>query len=209
MPNDAIKPALRAALRFNEIGERTPYEISFARKGNSGGSFGFMQGDLAAGQPVVHTTFRQCMADAGMGQPRIDDLEHRLSRPGIAPNVITPIETRDINTALQTGSARVDAMDENILGSVYKGLDTCNAAAAHANRSIAPVAQLYVAMWVNMTGPPDRILDFLRGPGVGATVGENAIQSYLRGTKYFRDNPGNFPHMVASARAGAAQLPGA
>ncbi len=209
MPDEAIKPALRAALRFNEIGDRTPFEISFARKGNSGGSFGFMQGDLAAGQPIVHTTFRRCMTAAGMPQATIDDLERRLSGNGIGPNVITPGETQQINAALQASSALVDAMDENILGSVYGGLDTCNAAGGGKNRTIAPIAQLDVAMWVNMTGPPDKILDFIRGPTVGATIGDDDIQGYLRTTKYFRENPHNFDHMVESAQKGAAELPNA
>jgi hypothetical protein len=207
MPDDAIKPALRAALRYNEIGDRTPYEISFAQKGNSGGSFGFMQGDLAAGQPIVHTTFRSCMATAGMPQGTIDDLVRRLSGKGIGPNVITPSETQQINAALQANRALVDAMDENILGSVYGGLDTCNSAASGAGRSIAPIAQLYVAKWVNMTGPPDKILSFIRGPDVGATIGEEDIQDYLRATKYFSENPKNFDYMVESADEGAKELP--
>ena len=207
MPDEAIKPALRAALRFNEIGDRTPYEISFAQKGNSGGSFGFMQGDLAAGQPIVHSTFRRAMAAAGMPQAKIDDLEQRLSGKGIPPTVITAAEKQQIDAALLASKALVDAMDEAILGKVYSELDTCNAAAAAASRTIAPIAQLYAAMWVNMTGPPDKILDFLRGPGLGGIVGESDIQGYLKTTKYFRDNPKNFPHMVESANKGAAVLP--
>ena len=98
-------------------------------------------------------------------------------------------------------------MDENILGSVYGGLDTCNSAASGAGRSIAPIAQLYVAMWVNMTGPPDKILSFIRGPDVGATIGEEDIQDYLRTTKYFSENPKNFDYMVESADEGAKELP--
>jgi hypothetical protein len=209
MPDEAIKPALRAALRFNEIGDRTPYEISFAQKANSGGSFGFMQGDLAAGQPIAHSTFRSAMAAAGMPQGKIDDLERRLSGKGIPPTVITPAEKQQIDAALLASKALVDAMDEAILGKVYGELDTCIAAAAGANRTIAPIAQLYVAMWVNMTGPPDKILDFLRGADLGVIVGETDIQTYLRATKYFRENPLNFPHMVASANKGAEQLPAA
>jgi hypothetical protein len=51
-PSSALENALRSAVRFNEISDETPYRLSFAGKGTSGGSFGFMQGDLAAGQTV-------------------------------------------------------------------------------------------------------------------------------------------------------------
>src|SRR5882672_233835 len=207
MPDQAVKPALRAALRFNEIGSRTPYEISFAQKANSGGSFGFMQGDLATGQPIARSTFRRCMAAAGMPQATIEDLERRLSGKGIPPTVISAAEKQQIDAALAANSALVDAMDEDILSKVYDGLDRCLDAARPANRSIAPIAQLYIAMWVNMTGPPDKILDFLRGPNLGATVAEADIQAYLQASKYFRENPRNFQHMVESANAGAAELP--
>ncbi|MGN6570070.1 MAG: hypothetical protein ACTHLO_01490 [Pseudolabrys sp.] len=207
MPRDEYKPALRAALRFNEIGSASPYQISFAKKGNSGGSFGFMQGDLAAGQPIVHTTFRQAMQAAGMDAATIGNLEQRLSQKGIGPNVITDAERSAIDAALQASSALVDAMDESILQKVYGGLDTCIVSAGDVGRSIAPVAQLYIAMWINMTGPPDKILICLQGPGVGNPVSETDIQTYLQVQKYFVENPKNWPHMVASAQVGAKQLP--
>ena len=42
---ESLKPAIRAALRHHEIGEHSPYRLAFAGKGQSGGSFGAMQGD--------------------------------------------------------------------------------------------------------------------------------------------------------------------
>ena len=138
---------------------------------------------------------------------QIQDLEQRLSQEGIPPTVITRAEREQIDAALLASRALVDAMDETILQKVYGELDTCIAAAAAANRSIAPIVQLYIAMWVNMTGPPDKILDFLRGPDPGATVQEADIKTYLLATKYFRENPRNFPHMVESAQKGAEELP--
>ena len=67
MPDESLKPAIRAALRMHEIGARSPYEISFAGKGRSGGSFGFMQGDLSAGPAIVRETFRAVLGAAGLG----------------------------------------------------------------------------------------------------------------------------------------------
>src|SRR4051812_22929089 len=43
---DELTAALKAAVRKNEIGDASPYQLSFARKDKSGASFGFMQGDL-------------------------------------------------------------------------------------------------------------------------------------------------------------------
>src|SRR5579862_2033187 len=122
MPDDAIKPALRAALRFHEIGNASPYQLCFAGKGNSGASFGFMQGDLAAGQPVVTDTFNTALSAAWMARATIDGFRERLS-VHLVENPLTPAETSSINAALLAGSAKVDAMDENILGSVYNDLD--------------------------------------------------------------------------------------
>ena len=39
MPDPAIESALLRALRIHEIGNRTPYELSFAGKAKSGASF--------------------------------------------------------------------------------------------------------------------------------------------------------------------------
>ena len=209
MPDDALKPALYLALRTNEIGDATPYAISFAEKGNSGGSFGAMQGDLAAGQPIVHTTFRQALAAAGVAPATIDDLERRLSMKGIKPNVITAAERATIDAALRTGSKLVDAMDETIMRTVYGHLDTCVNKAADAGRSIDPIAQLYITLWINMTGPPTTLLSWLGGPppAPGATVGQPDIEQYLLRQTYYVNNPGNWPHMQQSVAKGATLLP--
>jgi hypothetical protein len=206
MPDDAIKPALRAAMREHEIGSHSPYEISFAAKGKSGGSFGFMQGDLAAHQPVVQQTFRQAMAAAGMPQDKIDDLVQRLS-VHVIQSPLSGMEEHDVDAALLASSPLVDAMDDTILQTVYGQLDTCIATAAAANRTIDAKAQLYIAMWLNMTGPPTKILTWLGGPGLPASVNEQAIQGYLRAQTYYVNNPGNWPHMVQSVAKGAVLLP--
>jgi hypothetical protein len=215
MPDDAVKPALRAALRHHEIGDKSPYQLFFAKKGNSGGSFGFMQGDLATGQPHVQNTFRQCLAAAGFSASEIDGLINRLSVHLLA-NPLSAAEAARVNAALAAGSQRVDAMDELILKDVFDDLDTCIATAAAKNRRIDPKAQLYIAMWINMSGKPTKLLTWLSGgdpqlavpvPPAAAVVDAAAIESYLHATKYYQENPGNFPHLQQSAAKGAALLP--
>lgn len=210
-----LKPALRLALRLNEIGGASPYQLSFAGKGKSGASFGFMQGDMAAHQPVVQHTFRAALTAEAFPAADIDAYDAALSVPLIAcplPNV-----TRfGINAALLDGRAMVDAMDESILGAVYDSLNTCLDAAADAGCAIQPKALLYMAMWINMTGPPTSLLTWLSGgipalrravPPAGAEVDGPSMETYLAATDYYTENPGNLPHIMQSAAGGAALLP--
>ena len=215
MPDEALKPALRAALRMHEIGNENPYRLFFAAKGKSGASFGFMQGDLAAGQPDVQKTFREVLAAAALQPDVIADIARRLSVHLIA-NPLSPAETKQVNDALLAGRASVDTMDETILAKIYVGVDTCIARAKQAGRSIAPKALLYVAMWINMTGPPSKLLVWLDGrdpqlrspvASSGSLVDVPAVESYLLATDYYTENPRNFAHMQESAAAGASKLP--
>src|SRR3954470_19252005 len=152
MPDDAIKPALRTALRLHEIGDATPYKLFFAGKGKSGGSFGFMQGDLAAGQAEVRSAFRAVLAAAQVPAGKVADIEAPLCVHCI-DNPLSPADTSLVNGALASTAGRrlVDAMDETILGGVYAGLDKCRAAAKAGRCTIEPKALLYMAMWINMS----------------------------------------------------------
>jgi hypothetical protein len=214
MPDPSLKPGIRTALRLNEIGDASPYRLSFAGKGKSGASFGFMQGDMAAGQPEVLKAFRDALAAAGSPSGTVEGLVKRLS-VHLVGNPLSAAETKAVNDALLAGRAVVDAMDETILGKVYADLDTCIAKASGAGRSIAPKAALYMALWINMTGHPTKLLVWLAGgdPGLRvhvppppATVDGPAIEAYLRATDYFSENPGNFPHMMQSVAAGVTAL---
>ena len=215
--SDALKAALRLALRLHEIGDASPYRLFFAGKGVSGASFGFMQGDLAAGQPEVTNTFRDALAAAQFPASQIDDFLRRLSVHLIA-NPLDPVDTAAINAALLASRARVDAMDEQILTGVYQQLQRCIATAAGASRTIAAKALIYMALWINMSGPPTSLLRFLAGhdpgmshpvPPAGAVVDGVAMEAYLHATAYFSENPGNFAHISTCAAAGAATLAGA
>jgi hypothetical protein len=215
MPEEKLKPALRQALQVHEIGDKSPYQLFFAAKGKSGASFGFMQGDLAAQQPIVQRTFHQCLSESGFTEDEINGLARRLS-VHLIRNPLSREETERVNAALNSRRNLVDAMDDAILTGVYSGLDKCLATATNAHRAIQPLAQLYIAMWINMSGPPSKMLQWLAGAdpqlGVrveppGAEVDVNAIQAYLKATSYYRENPQNFAHLEESANAGARKLP--
>lgn len=215
MPSDAMKPGLRAALRMHEIGKASPYQLFFAGKGKSGASFGFMQGDLAAGQTVARDTFRRAMADAGMAVPTIDALLQKLSVHLIG-NPLSAPQTAAVNAALLAGRIHVDAMDEQILQAVYGDLDTCIARAKASHRSMNGEAQIYAALWINMTGAPTKLLTWLGGgdpelshpiPPAGPVVDGAGMRGYLRATRYYTENPQNFAHLQESVDAGLAAMP--
>jgi hypothetical protein len=215
VPEEKYRPALRRALQVHEIGDKSPYQLFFAAKGKSGASFGFMQGDLAAQQPIVQRTFHQCLSESGFTEDEINSLARRLS-VHLIRNPLSREETERVNGALNAHRGLVDAMDDSILTGVYSGLDKCLATAANAHRTIQPLAQLYIAMWINMSGPPSKMLRWLAGDdpqlGVpvqppGQQVDADAVQAYLKATSYYRENPRNFAHLQESANAGAKQLP--
>jgi hypothetical protein len=218
-PSSTMEDALRAALRFNEIGDKTPYELCFAVKGKSGCSFGFMQGDLAAGPPIVRSTFRDALDAAGIPSPRIEDFTRRLSG-ALLGNPLTRADTQLINDALNAprGRALVDAMDAAIFADKRHGLDLCIAKAEASGHRLVPEAQIQMLLWINMTGPPTILLDWISGndirfPDSGRavtkpppTIDAREMERYLRATKFFVENPRNLDHFQTAVQKGMALI---
>lgn len=205
--DDPVQKTISTALRLHEIGNASPYQISFAGKGKSGGSFGFMQGDLAARQPAVGSTFLRVLAAAGVPAEKAESLKSLLSVHTIA-NPLTPQDTALINRALnsQAGRVLVDAMDQEIFRVVCDDLSKCMAIADENERTISLKALLYIAMWINMSGPPSTLLDWLSGKNVTfdnhvsvpppeKIVDGVAMERYLQATHYFSANPANFKRL--------------
>jgi hypothetical protein len=213
-PGKVLDPALRLALRLHEIGSASPYRLFFASKGTSGASFGFMQGDLAARQPEVTQTFHDSLAAAAFQESQIITFLQQLS-VHLIKNPLNLSDTNSINAALLASSKLVDAMDQQILASVYQQLEKCIATASTAGRKIANKALIYMTLWINMSGPPTKLLDWLKGldPGLtqpipiaGTVVDGPAMETYLQATSYYSENPDNFPHMLQCAAAGEVLL---
>jgi hypothetical protein len=207
---ESLKPAIRAALRHHEIGPHSPYRIAFAGKGQSGGSFGAMQGDLAAGPPVVRATFEAALAIAGLAPAEIAHIVARLSVP-VRRNPLDDADTALVNIALAEGHGLVDLMDETLLETVLADLEGCLAVAAAGGRRIAPEGLLFMALWINMTGKPTTLLRWLGGADIGRgipvapdPVDAGAMEAYLRRQKFYAENPQNWAHMVRSVAAGLA-----
>ena len=215
MPADALKPALRAALRENEVGDDTPYKLCYAKKAESGASFGFMQGDLNGNQPAVKTTFHAALVAAGFSAGKITEIENAL-HGHLTESPLSENDARAVDDALLASKALVDTMDEGILVNVYRGLDACTARADAAGRTIAAGGLIPMALWINMSGPPDKLLIWLDGndPQLmapvdppGNIVDQAATMSYMKATKYFTQNPKNLKHFGESIDAGLALVP--
>jgi hypothetical protein len=210
--NESLRAGLRAALRMNEIGDASPYQLSFAGKGKSGASFGFMQGDMAAGQSIAQVAFRAALHAAGVPEAKVAALAQRLS-VHLIDNPLTPEDTKLVSDALNAppGRQQVDAMDENIFENVCKDLDQCISSARGSGRQVTPSAQIYMILWINMTGRPTTLLDWLSGKNVSlkrpiaapsAVVDAEDMKAYLQATAFFTENPENFPHLMHSTAAG-------
>lgn len=215
MVDATFLPAIREAIKQNELGNVSPYCLSYARFGQSGASFGIFQGDTNV-NATARDVLRQVLEAAGADAITVGRILAALSKPLPNGNPLSPADTTLANAALasERGKALVDAMDAGLLNVVLGHVDRCIAAAAKKAWAIVPVALLYIALWTNMTGAPDMLCKWLSGtavmgiePPAGPNVTQADIERYLQGTSYFHAHPRNFKHMQDSVAAGAKLLP--
>ncbi|MDE2183569.1 MAG: hypothetical protein KGJ78_11165 [Alphaproteobacteria bacterium] len=215
MVDQALLPAIRETIRQNEIGGQSPYLLSFAKLGKSGASFGFMQGDTNV-SALARTTLQQVLAAAGTDPGAISRILEAVSRPLPGGNPLTSSDTDLVNAALNSEAGRplVDAMDNTLFQVVLDGVDSCIRAGATRGVEISPIAHLYIAPWVNMSGPPTLLCTWLKGSQVFGLpiptppwLTEANMQAYLQATAYFQAHPRNFVHLEECIAKGAALLP--
>lgn len=219
MSEQDLLPALAGALRTNEIGEASPYRISFAEKGSSGASFGFMQGDMNAGPRYVRECLRSALVGAAMPLPEVDAVMGKLAGRPLPIDPLTANQEAEVNAALASATGRrlVDAMDEHLMQDCLAGLDECVVAAHQGGRRIAPEAQIAITLWINMTGSTITLRQWLGGEAVtmageveppGEYVSREDILTYLRASHFFTNHPRNITHFEEALDAGSRLLPG-
>ncbi len=215
MVDTALLPAIREAIKQNEIGAGSPYCLSYAQLGASGASFGIFQGDTNVNH-TARATLRQVLVGAGATDNVINRIISAVSQPCPDGNPLSTGDTNLANQALASpaGKQLVDAMDATLLQIVLGELDSSLAASAKQNQTIASVALLYISLWVNMTGAPDTLNKWLSGtqevglaPPVGPVVTQHNLETYLQANTYFRLHPKNFVHMQDSVAAALPLLP--
>lgn len=214
MTDMAMLPAIRAAIKANEIGSGDPYVLSFAKKGRSGASFGIFQNDTEA-NPDALDTLTSILQGAGLPDDQVARITGLLSKP-CPEDPLTADDETAANEALSSpnGKQAVDALDAKRLVVVCGYLDRA------VQASISPIdgeAQLGICMWCNMTGPPTAMLPWLGGSAIneyGGTVAApdspvtfDNLSDFLKKTRYFTNNPRNWTHFSDSAAEGAKQLP--
>jgi hypothetical protein len=215
MVNPSLVPAIREAIKQNEIGAGSPYCLSYARLGISGASFGIFQGDTNVNH-VARSTLAEALELRGASADTIARIIAAVSQSCPEGNPLTPEDTDLANSALSSpaGQTLVDQMDATLLQVVLGELDTSVAAASSRNLSFDPIALLYIAVWVNMTGAPNTLNKWLAGtPEIGVIapagplVTQQNVQNYLHANTYFRLHPENFVHMQDSVQAAIPLLP--
>jgi hypothetical protein len=204
---------IRAAIRMNELGSASPYQLSFACLGQSGASFGIFQGDTNVNH-TARAVLREALALTADG-PTCDRIIGAVSQPCPTGCPLSDGDLALANAALSStdGMTLVDGMDDALLQVVLNEVDTSIAASATVQATLAPPVQIYVALWVNMTGAPKTLNAWLSGtpelglgPPAPPTVTRQAIEAYLQATTYFHLHPRNFLHMQQSVNAGLAAL---
>jgi len=213
MVDASLYPAIRAAIRANELGNISPYQLSYARLGASGASFGIFQGDTHV-NPLARSTLQSILTAAGGAPASVSCIMGLVSQACPNGNPLSPADTAFANQALNSpaGQAAVDAMDDQLMQTVLNGLDGC--IAASGTTPITGEALLYMALWINMTGAPTTLKLWLGGQtvsGVPAPAGPSVepadIEAYLKASAYFTAHPQNFAHMQASVATGVPLLP--
>lgn len=214
MPDDTFLTALSLAIKYNELGDSSPYCLSFARLGNSGASFGIFQADTHV-TSVARTTLAATLEHSGIEPDAVARIIGLLSQACRDGNPLTSADTTLVNDALSStqGRSLVDAMDGELLVIVQDELQSTKDAAAAVELEIETSAQLYIALWVNMTGRPNCLNRWIGGADIGNNVAcpvRPAVTSedmarYLQACKYFTFHPRAFLHMRDSVNL-ASQL---
>ena len=136
MVDPSLLPAIRAALRENEIGNQSPYVLTYARLGNSGGSFGVFQGDACV-DPNARAALKQALVAAGVASATVTRIVNAVSQPCPDGSPLSPADQKTADDALDSpqGRAIVDAMDGKTIQIVLGELDSSIAAAEFSQQA--------------------------------------------------------------------------
>ena len=211
----ATNEQIEAALRYNEIGTGDPYKLSFAGLAHSGASVGEFQADLSQ-RPDALSAIGNLLA----ALPNVTTIMAALGEPCThCPLSAEDLET--VNAVLRgsAGRATIVSLDGASLATVLTELSRVRAAAASRSLSLTADAELAISCWINMSGAPTTLDEWLSGvtahmaagsdvpPAAGSVVSAAAIYGYLSLTGFYSQHPQNLNHLKASVAAGLA-VPG-
>src|SRR5437763_16008628 len=110
MVDTALIPAVKEALKQNEIGNASPYELSYARLGATGASFGVFQGDTNVSHTARATLAAALRAD-GADEASVTRILGLVGQPCPNGNPLSPADATLADNALSSPEGRrlVDA----------------------------------------------------------------------------------------------------
>ena len=165
MPDPTMLPAIKAAIRANELGPTSPYVLSFASLSKSGASFGIFQGDTNV-NATARNVLRQALQSAQADTASCDRIINAVSQP-CPSNPLSPADTKLANDALSSpaGMALVDNMDSALLGIVLADLDGSIAAAKTKTLTLAPAVPggPFAPRWRRPNRPPAPRISYIQG----------------------------------------------
>ena len=200
-----LRAAAKAAIKRNEGGN---YNLSCAGVADSGYSFGFGQGDIKTDDHawgVLHAILSAAVAQGTLTTAELGVVEAHREELCAGRNPISALLPK-INRILNDPAARpqIDAMDDVIFQDAEAQTITLFQAAERSwGRSLGLSEAGALAMWSNMTGglsqTTNRISHDLIRPHWGSF---RDLVAFLRGSKYFHENPHQIVHFLESIALG-------
>ena len=148
-----------------------------------------------------------------------DRLDHRQLSVPLYTNPLSEQDDRVVERALASPLAVTSSTKwTHRSWRMCSNLNDCDRSAGNAGNKIEPICKLYMALWINMTGPPTTLKKWVSGneiwldhhrnriPPPTGQVTEPMIVNYLKSTDFFVANPQNFNHMQEAVSAGAGYL---
>ena len=103
MVDTALFPAIRAAIKQNELGNASPYCLSYARLGQSGASFGIFQGDTNV-NPLARSTLTDVLnAATGMNNSTQKKFRQFVLSRKFDAGFTMGLLAKDLSIAMQVG----------------------------------------------------------------------------------------------------------
>lgn len=217
----AVATALGAALFAHECGSRTEiaYRLSYAETGKSGGSYGRYQADTHANPSALHTL--DLILQGAKMQPAQRGRILGILRNPAPSNPLSKADLAAVDAAIDSTQGRVlvgkqDAAD---LSDVLAELERCVAMAAEHGCTILPAALIGMGLWINQSGAPTDLLDWLRGCPVklgghfvpsltqGSDIGEYLWLLYYSLIPFVREHLNEWTRGVEAIAIGCAALP--
>lgn len=175
--DDNLQRFIVDVVRKAEAKEGDRYKASFAG-GKSGLSFGAFQNDVAA-NGHARETFREILTESGLfSEEEVKTIVGEARTEGVKREDLAPFLGR-INQVLnsEAGRREIDKRDEQqketllgrmrkFLAAVWDKRNPHGAGVFEPTHEDFPKAVATVAAWINRTGAPTKIIDFVKGKKV-------------------------------------------